>query len=99
VKRSVLITSHARRDLLVAAQWYEAHRAGFGERLMQAVSDAVAAIGERPASFPKIYRSLRRAHVKGFPYGVFFTNDGDNCVVLGVHHLQRDPSIWRSRLK
>jgi toxin ParE1/3/4 len=50
-----------------------------------------------PLQFPQIFKSVRRARVKIFPYGLFFVIDGDALLVIACFHSRRDPQQWQSR--
>ena len=47
--------------------------------------------GEAPLQFPVVRGNIRRALLRGFPYGVFFTVHADTVQVLAVVHLHRHP--------
>ena len=40
---------------------------------------------------------VRRAIVRVFPYGVYFTLDADLITVLAVLHMHRHPDIWKQK--
>lgn len=46
---------------------------------------------------PLVYRDVRRALLKRFPYGVFFRLRPDRIRVLAILHLSRDTSRWQRR--
>ena len=34
-----------------------------------------------------------------FPYGIIYTTDGNDLLVIAVAHLHRQPNYWRDRKK
>ena len=95
--RRLLITSAAATDLTTAYDWYEEQSPGLGAEFLRAV-DAVFATAQRtPELFPPVRGRTRRALLRRFPYGVFFTGAEDDVVVLGVVHSRRHPRVWQSR--
>jgi plasmid stabilization system protein ParE len=51
-------------------------------------------LGER---FAAVYRGLRRAGVRRFPYGLIFEVQERQILVLACFHGKRDPRQWKSR--
>jgi plasmid stabilization system protein ParE len=50
-----------------------------------------------PFQFPEIEEGARRALVRDFPYGVFFTAEDNLIRVLAVLHPHRHPDTWKDR--
>jgi plasmid stabilization system protein ParE len=96
-KWPVRLTVKARRDVPKAALWYESQTTGLARLFLLAVDEAMATVAERPGSFAKIYRELRREIVPGFPYGVFFRQTDTEIVVVGIINLRRNPNTWKRR--
>jgi plasmid stabilization system protein ParE len=44
-----------------------------------------------------VYRDVRKALVRRFPYAIFYRVRNARVVVLAVFHSKRDPNIWKSR--
>jgi plasmid stabilization system protein ParE len=84
-------------DLEEASSWYRLRREGLGDEFLQEVGKTLAKIEEAPRMYSQVYRDIRRALIKRFPYGIFFILDRGQVVVLAVHHHSRDPSSWQSR--
>lgn len=80
-----------------AAAWYERRRAGLGSEFLAAIDDALARIAERPQAFRVVTPRIRRARLRRFPYGVFFTLREDRVEVLAVHHARRKTRSFRDR--
>ena len=94
---SLLVRPAASADLDEAFLWYEAQRPGLGREFLDAVEPVFQAVLEAPRRHPVVYRDTRRAHVRRFPYGVFYRIVGDDVVVVGCFHGRRNPRRWEGR--
>jgi hypothetical protein len=93
--RRVDVSSEAELEIFEAALRYERERAGVGLRFEAEVNGVLVRVLENPFQFPAIDEGVRRAFVKHFPYGVFFTVEGDLITVFAVLHLHRHPDTWK----
>lgn len=94
---SLIVRSAAAADLDEVYLWYEAQRPGLGREFMDAVEQVFRAMVEMPGRFRVVHGDMRRAHVRRFPYGVFFRTHGEDVVVVGCFHGRRDPRRWKAR--
>ncbi|MFQ5632611.1 MAG: hypothetical protein ACE5I1_27905 [bacterium] len=46
----------------------------------------------------KVYKHVRRALLRRFPFGIFYFLDKSSIIVIAVYHGKRDPKSWQSRL-
>src|SRR5258705_13725496 len=65
--------------------------------LMERVDQTLSAIAAAPHSYPIVYRSLRRAVVRQFPFAIFYEPCKSEIVVFAVYHSRRDPERLISR--
>ncbi len=93
--RRLEVSSEAELEVFEAALRYERERPGLGARFEAEVNGLSARLLEYPLQFPEIEEGARRALVRHFPYGVFFTVDDDRVTVLAVLHLHRHPDTWK----
>jgi len=98
------VTSHrvhlkpaAISDLDDAAAWYEGQKAGLGLLLLDEAGGVLERVQRTPVQFPMVHKTVRRALLHRFPYGIFFILENQVISVLAISHLSRDPSVWRSR--
>jgi plasmid stabilization system protein ParE len=91
------VSSEAELEIFEAALRYQRERARLGFRFEAQVDTVFARLLEDPFQFPAIEEGARRALVHDFPYGVFYTTDGDLIRVLAVLHLHRHPDTWKRR--
>jgi plasmid stabilization system protein ParE len=70
----------------------------FDLEFMQCIDDTLLHIVDNPHLFPLVYRNLRRAVVRRFPFAVFYEVTGDEIEVFAIFHSLRDPDEWKSRV-
>lgn len=92
--RPVQLRWEAERDLDAAYTWYDQQRFGLGEEFLLAVDAAMARISRWPETPPVVHGEIRRALLRRFPYGVFYTVEEQRIVILAILHAARDPEAW-----
>lgn len=93
----VRLRPEAEQDVAEAAQWYEANEPGLGAQFVDQVQSTINTIAEQPSAFTEIHKSVRRALVRRFPFGVFYQLDKDGVMVIAVLHGSRHPRTWKER--
>ena len=93
----VRLRPEAEQDVAEAARWYEANEPGLGAEFVDQVQATLNTIAEQPSAFTAVHKTVRRALVKRFPFGVFYTTDKDGLVVIAVLHGSRHPRAWKER--
>jgi plasmid stabilization system protein ParE len=94
----VIFTPRARVELIEAQDWYENEASGLGRRFRVAVDAVVERISASPRQFPAIYKDVRRALLRRFPYALMFVIEADLTVtVIACFHGSRDPAHWQKR--
>ncbi len=95
--KPVLIRPEAQLDLEDAAHWYNRQRGGLGYEFLDEVVRGFASISVNSLSYPIVHKNIRRSLLRRFPCGVFYIDEPDKIVVLGVMHGSRDPKTWKTR--
>src|SRR6266852_8500415 len=85
------VSSEAELEIFEAALRYERERAGLGFRFEAQVNTVFASLLDYPFQFPEIEEGARRALVRDFPYGVFFTAEDNLITVLAGLYPHRQP--------
>jgi plasmid stabilization system protein ParE len=93
----LVVRRQAKADIRQAARWYERQRVGLGRTFVGQIDALFDRIRLNPMQYQVVYREVRRAIPRQFPYGVFYRIDGLEAVVFAVVDLHRDPSIWQDR--
>jgi len=97
MSHTLVMRRTARIDFDKAFDWYEGQRTGLGSEFaerVQAVFDGITAMPELHAP---VYRDVRKALVRPFPYTVIYRVRSGRVIVIAVFHNKRDPKIWQSR--
>ncbi len=89
----------AQIELDEAIQWYEAQAPGLGNALLIEVLAAADRIARFPEAWHSLGKSIRRCRLSRFPYGLIYTIDRSDILVLALAHLHRQPDYWGDRLK
>lgn len=93
----VRLRPEAEQDVAEAALWYEANEPGLGAQFVDEVQATLNTIAEQPNAFTAVHKTVRRALVKRFPFGVFYKTDRDGLVIIAVLHGSRHPRAWKER--
>lgn len=88
----------AEQDLVETQSWYEEQRPGLGDEFRLTVDRLMGRILERPQLYPKVYRGVRRAVMRRFPYLLYYVVTSDAVVLLACLHGKRDPALLGSRI-
>jgi len=63
------------------------------------VDTVVERLSADPCQFPVIYKKVRRAFVRRFPYALLFViEDDDTLTVIAMFHGSRNPVDWQKRV-
>ena len=99
MSQRLVLRPEAESDIAEAAAWYDQQRAGLSLQSRAALDKTFAAIEENPQLHAQVYRNLRRALVRRFPFGVFYVSRTEGVIVVAVLHTTRNPRLWRARFK
>lgn len=94
----IRLSPEAEADLTEAREWYSHQRKDLDAEFMQCVDGVLALIISHPNSFPVVYRTLRRAVVRRFPFAILYEVAADEIEVTAVFHSRRNPEFWQSRI-
>lgn len=93
---SVVFTQAARAELIEAQEWYEREATGLGRRFRQSIEALIERMSGNPRQFPIVFKNLRRALLRRFPYALFFVAEENTLIVIACFHASRNPSRWQS---
>ena len=94
----IRFTPEADAELAEARQWYAHQREDLDIEFIERIDDALSHIVDNPQMYPIVYKTLRRAVVRRFPFAVFYQVTADEIQVIAVFHSRRDPEKWKSRV-
>jgi plasmid stabilization system protein ParE len=93
----IVLRRKAQAEFDEAIDWYEQQRVGLGVEFAERVQAVFDRISATPEIHAVVYRDVRKAFVRQFPYSVFYRIKADRVVVLAVFHDKRNPNIWKAR--
>ncbi len=84
-------------DVEAAFAWYQNERAGLGLEFLDELRVTYGRIVDGPLKYRELRSGIRRTLLRRFPYGVYFSIEGEAVVILAVLHAHRDPAAWQVR--
>jgi toxin ParE1/3/4 len=93
----LILRKEAEQDIKAAYEWYEKQRTDLGKAFINEIDLKLEKIVEHPDLYAAIYKGIRRAFCKRFPYSVYFMKSENDVVVIAVLHQRRNPAVWQSR--
>jgi plasmid stabilization system protein ParE len=84
-------------ELNEAYHWDESQEPGLGDEFLDCVDEMLNRICQMPESYAVVYRDVRRAVIRRFPYAVYYRLLSSRVIVTAIFHGRRDPQLWRSR--
>jgi plasmid stabilization system protein ParE len=91
------VSAEAEVEIFEAALRYEREKSELGLRFEADLEHVFTRLADNPFQFPQVEAEARRALLRRFPYGVFFTVAAEVVTVLAVLHLHRHPATWNDR--
>jgi plasmid stabilization system protein ParE len=88
-------------DLTEILGWYkEQNVEGLHKQVIEALSKVLRRLENNPQSSVIVYRNVRQALLKKFPYKILYTFDNAivEVLIIAVIHQKRDPKIWKDRV-
>jgi len=83
--------------VIEAQAWYESEAPGLGRQFRAAVDTVVGRMGSNPRQFPVVFKNVRRALLRRFPYSLFFIVEERSLLVIACFHASRNPAQWKRR--
>jgi plasmid stabilization system protein ParE len=93
----VVFTQAARAELIDAQDWYEGQVSGLGRRFRHPVDVLAERMSANPRQFPIVFKNVRRALFRCFPYALLFVFEDETLLVIACFHASRDPWQWQKR--
>lgn len=86
----IVLLLQADADIQQAFDGYENYQDGRGEIFLHQLDLAFGLLKQFPEIGPGFHRQYRRLLVGEFPYGIFYTIEGERIIVIRVQHLRQD---------
>ncbi|HTB84670.1 MAG TPA: type II toxin-antitoxin system RelE/ParE family toxin [Candidatus Sulfotelmatobacter sp.] len=88
----------AKEELRHAARYYENGVSSLGYDFLREVRETILRIGQWPEAWQPLDKDIRRCRTHRFPYGIIYTIENGEVLILAVMHLHRHPDSWRKNL-
>lgn len=95
----LILRPEVEEDLLNAYQWYDERVPDLGLRFLESVERTLTQIEHTPQGFAEVHEGVRRALIRTFPYGIYFSIEEEKTIVLAVVHSSRHPRVWMGRTR
>lgn len=92
------ILPDAQADFDKGVEWYAKEKNGLGKRFGKAVKEVLKGLRRLPNRHGIVFKDIRRAMVKGFPYAIFYRVVKQEVFIISIFHCSQDPSEWQSRV-
>ena len=86
-----------RDELDEAYRWYELQKPGLGDEFLDCIDEMLNRVCVMPEASPIVYRDVRRAVVKRFPYAIYYRIVSSRIIVTAIFHSRRNPTSWQGR--
>jgi len=93
----VIVRLLAEQNLCEAQTWYEQKQTGLGVEFLAAVNTVFQQISGQLLQYPLVYRQLRRAVLRRFPYLIYFRAGTDRVEVVACLHSKRSSRLIEAR--
>ena len=87
----------AEKELNEAIDYYADIEQGLGYDFALEVHSTISRIVDFPNAWGILEGDVRRSLVRRFPYGVLYSEEKDEILIVAVMHLHRKPGYWKRR--
>ena len=94
----LIVLLGAELDIQVAFNRFEEYREGFGLKFLQELELAYEYLRRHPRIGRLYANNRRRFLVPNFPFGIFYSVEGNRILISAVLDLRQDPERIRERL-
>ncbi len=87
----------AKNDVQEITDYYQMINPSLADRFLVKLYAELESIQRNPALFQIQHENIRINYLKKFPFGIYYTWEGDTVDVLAVLHTSRSPKKWQAR--
>lgn len=93
----LIVSREACADIGEAMTWFRDISPNLSVRFGVELERVYSVILEYPRMYPLIYKTVRRALLRRFPYSVFYVVEPPVVLIVAVVHQSRDEKTWKRR--
>ena len=97
IKYTVSFSSEARDETIKAYLWYREEKSGLEKNFRENLRIKIETIKQNPKASSFVYKNVRSARMKTFPYNILYRISNSNIQVIAVFHHSRNPKEWKKR--
>ena len=94
----ITLRKEAQKDIEEIYEWYELKRDGLGEEFLNCIDEVLSTLTFNSKIYPTVFKNIRRAFVRRFPFGIFYLEEEDSIIIFAVLHARKSPSNWKQRV-
>lgn len=94
----LIIKTLAEKDITQAVEWYAKQSKQLSLELLDSIEKCLESIKENPEHYQKRYIEIRVVFTQKFPYGIYYTVEGNIVFVHAILHTKRNPETGIERL-
>ena len=95
--KTIRLLRPAQRELDEAIAYYESQLPGLGRAFLKEFLSGTARIQFFPEAWHPFSKNTRRCLLRRFPYGVIYSIEPAEILIIAVAHLHRKPGYWQDR--
>ena len=81
----------AENDIAKALAWYEKQQAGLALEFLSEFNDTVITLEADPLIYQELYRGVRRAVLRRFPYLIWYRVSGKTVSIIACTDARQNP--------
>jgi hypothetical protein len=93
----VLVAEAAEKDIQETFIWYNEQKRLLGDTFKVLIEHSIHSIQTNPYKFSIKYKKVRICFLKKFPFGIHYTINKNNIIIVGVFHTAINPLQWKLR--
>ncbi len=98
---NIIVSERAGYDIQEIADYYEIKQQGLSRLFLLSLKDTFRLLSLNPFIYIKVYKEIRRALTKKFPYALFYKIDEKDkeVTIFAILSSHRNPDLWKSRIE
>lgn len=94
----LVIRDKAQRQILDIYSYYEDTAEGLGDSFEKELDTFLSRIEQNPKQFQAVDKIFRRAHLRQFPYSIYYFQVETKVYIVSVWPQHGNPQKWRDEI-